>query len=531
MRYLEATPKKLSFVASIGILLVLLIFGIFLFKDVHFGSERLPNAIERVVTQAFNEIWYRIRFESSMFASVSLSFFSDEKAWNEYTNRAAQALPVLLYHGMKKNEDDYAVSQEQFASHMKTLHDAGWRTVTLEEFEKFLRGKQTLPERSFLLTFDDGAKESYYPTDPILATLSMNAASFILPKYSNEQGTSYYLSSGEVETMLKSGRWEIGSHGQNSHDIVYIDADGEEGPYLANRIWLAKEERIETEDEYEERVTRDLASSKALLEQRFKVPITTFAFPFGEFGHLSTNHPEADVVVHQSAQNIYDMSFYQTWEGEGYSFNYPTVPEGEMVFAKRIEPTPNTTAKELLKSLEYGLPKNLPFEDTFKEERGWFSVWGVYEHRDGILSLESAPEESGNAVVLNGTGHWENYRVRATINSPLGTGIFMWVRFADRENNAGCNFGNGFVHAEEMVENVRNVNAGNRGDMTIPDGNFTVEARVEDRTLTCVLNDTYEVSTQFLDPSLSRGGIGFKAWQPKLGEAQFIVKSLTVETW
>lgn len=528
MHYLEAPPRKFLTVAFAGGVLGLLVFSTFALKDAHFGGVRLPNAIGRVVLQAADEAYYHLRFGGeSLVASAAASIWGG--SGNAYENRAARAVPTLLYHNLKNGWGDYAVSKESFAAQMKALYDAGWRTITLEEFESFMRGERTLPERSFLLTFDDGAKESYYPADPILAALGMNAVSFLLPQYSDELGTHYYLAEGEVEAMLRSGRWQIGSHGKNSHEIVPISDGDEQGAYLANRIWVPSEGRLESDDEYKGRVMRDLAESKADLEERFGISVYSFAFPFGEFGHLSANYPEAESIVRRIAEHIYDVAFYQTWVGEGFSFNYPRPIFEGMIFGKRIEPKPGTAADELLRAFENGLPKSLPFGDDFSKERGWFSVWGAYRHTDGALSLQALPEQTGNAVVLDGSGDWKDYRVRATVRSLHGTGVFLWVRFEDNENNAGCNFGNGFLHAEEVVNGVRNVNAGKRGDIVIPDGDFTVEARVQGRTLTCVLNGQSSVTTEFLNPSLGAGGIGFKAWETQPGSAALSVINVAVE--
>ena len=119
---------------------------------------------------------------------------------------------------------------------MKTLKRAGWETVTLAEFESFMRGEQTLPEKSFLLTFDDGAKDSFYPVDPILAALDYEAVNFIIVESSEIPRTVYYLNPKEIARMIRSGRWAIGSHSFDGHRPYPVDASGTTGIFFSHPI-------------------------------------------------------------------------------------------------------------------------------------------------------------------------------------------------------------------------------------------------------------------------------------------------------
>jgi peptidoglycan/xylan/chitin deacetylase (PgdA/CDA1 family) len=42
-----------------------------------------------------------------------------------------------------------------------------------------MKGEKILPKKSFLLTFDDGRKDSFYPVDPVLKKLNYNAVILI----------------------------------------------------------------------------------------------------------------------------------------------------------------------------------------------------------------------------------------------------------------------------------------------------------------------------------------------------------------
>lgn len=497
----------------------------FSYKSRHYGDVTLPYALQNAFTKNSLYLLYSLREGSRNLWAGAFAAVQPNDEEDGRDERMARAIPVLVYHSVD-DRGGYSVSPTRFLEHMEALRDAGWQTITLADFEAFANGEKELPERSFLLTFDDGAKMSYYTVDPVLNTLDYNAVSFILPKYSVGGGTHYYLSSGEVRRMLQSGRWEIGSHGQDTHEFAAINAEGDLGAKLANFIWLPDVGRAETAEEFKARVQEDLSVSKSNLEKEFGVPIEAFAFPFGEFGQLTKDYTLAmSHDIEEVTRGVYRLAFYQTWEGEGFTFNYKNRDGQKSFMIKRIEPKPETSPEDLVKKLEEGLPKNLPFKDGFDSDQGWFSTWGETMISDSALSLEAGSTQTGAAAVLDGTRDWQDYRARLTLETDSGSGFVVMARFQDGENFAGCNFGTGFMHAEETLEGERRVIKGKRaGSITIPtDRSFTVDVIVEGRTIKCISEDGTTVETTFLDESLNTGGLGVKVWNPAVNVADLRV--------
>src|SRR3989339_479020 len=103
------------------------------------------------------------------------------------------SIPGLLYHGIIDKPDGANILLENFKDQMFALKKAGWQTISIEDFYAFTRGEKQVPDKSFLLTFDDGRKDSYYPVDPILKALDYNAVIFVISKYSLGQSSNYYL--------------------------------------------------------------------------------------------------------------------------------------------------------------------------------------------------------------------------------------------------------------------------------------------------------------------------------------------------
>ncbi len=79
-----------------------------------------------------------------------------------------RSLPVLMYHYICRHQGPIAVSPEHFEAQCRGMAKAGWRGIGLDEAEAFLLEGTPLPERSVLITFDDGFLDNYVYAWPIL---------------------------------------------------------------------------------------------------------------------------------------------------------------------------------------------------------------------------------------------------------------------------------------------------------------------------------------------------------------------------
>ncbi len=535
--YFSFTRQKLVLFAGLISVILFAVYLTFSFKLQLFGESSFSQILVRTSSDFYKTLVYSLQENGGRLAGIfsqSNTYVSSSEIKEDPRN--ARAIPILTYHAIITSKDKENQSPESFEGHniglkefedqMFTLKNNGWETITLIELHAFMREGKELPEKSFLLTFDDGAKESYYPVEPLLKVLGYEAVTFILPSFSEGNGTHYYLSENEIARAIKSGRWEVGSHGNNVHNFVSIDNASATAPALANRKWLSEKDRVETLDEYENRIREDLLISQKKLEEMFNVPIKTFAFPFGDFGQLSKNIPVEDMALPALTTDIYDYAFYQWWQGEGFTYNYREPYKGMM---KRISVKPTWSGADLLTMLENGKPKALPYLDTFEENRGWLSTWGNYAIADSRLSMRAEETSNGASVLLDGTKDWKNYTLHLDIAKAEQTGVFVYIRYQDTENFASCNIGNGFAHVEQTVQGKQQVIKGNRSDtIFIPQGPFRVDIEVQDRHVSCGINGEVLVDTEFLDEILNYGGIGLKIWDKDAGKSNLDIDTINI---
>ncbi len=527
MTYLELPPHKTALLGASLLFLVASVHLTFNIKQSYYGMSSFGQIIEWVGSNMVYDSTYRLDRIARTDGLVA-ALAGVELTRTSTSTEPARAVPVLMYHSIGHVGEEQNFTRASFSEQMHALAKAGWRSITLAEFEAYMQSELSLPERSFLLTFDDGAKQSYHPVDPVLRATGFNAVSFLLPKYSNGPGTHYYLSGNEIEKMLGSGRWEIGSHGQNVHEFLPIDDQGTLGAALANRAWLPEQGRLETDLEYATRVDHDLRTSRHDLERRFAVAIRSFAFPFGEFGQLSANHRNASRVLENIVARHYELAFYQWWEGEGFSQNYRSSEPARLY--KRLTPEASWSGRELVALLEQGVPKSLPYHASLDEHEGWLADWGTVHYPGSGLTLRTKEAVgTGATVILDGTGHWRDYRVTTRVRSPNQNGATVIVRFRDPSNHAFCNVGRDFVHLEQVQDGERRVIKGYREVNLAARDTFDVSVVVQGRTITCGIDGEAIVSSEFLDATLQTGGVGVKTWNPVPGTAELTVLDLVVE--
>lgn len=304
-----AHKVKTGFTFANMVFAALMVSGSFLLENLYADTTETVAMLPAYVD-------YKIRLANMQDQHVAAAFIPFLGATTYANPGDATTVPVLTYHGIVENPDGHNVTLHRFEEQLFALKRAGYTTVSLKEFDAFRRGETELPDKSFLLTFDDGRKDSYYPVDPLLKALDYNAVMFVITRHGLDDESPYYLSRRELARMLKSDRWEIASHGKNDHDFYPIDAEGNEGHFLSNRLWLEGEQRLETLEEFRTRINQDLLASKQDLEASFGIEITGYAYPFGDYGQDTVNFPGAARIIAEVVESIYPLAFYQVWDGD-----------------------------------------------------------------------------------------------------------------------------------------------------------------------------------------------------------------------
>jgi peptidoglycan/xylan/chitin deacetylase (PgdA/CDA1 family) len=124
-------------------------------------------------------------------------------------------VPILVYHHVQGYLAGYYllyVGTSQFASQLQYLRHHGYHPVTMRQVWDDWTGKDDLPRRPVVLSFDDGYSDQYYNAAKPLRRYHWPAVLNLVVHNSTA------LNDAQVRRMVKWG-WEIGSH-TLSHPIL-----------------------------------------------------------------------------------------------------------------------------------------------------------------------------------------------------------------------------------------------------------------------------------------------------------------------
>jgi peptidoglycan/xylan/chitin deacetylase (PgdA/CDA1 family) len=182
------------------------------------------------------------------------------------TPEGFQTIPVLTYHRFAENCDSpLCMPAAIFELQMRYLKDNGYHVITAEQLLAFLEYREGVPQKSVLITMDDGYRSVYDIAYPILKKYGFSATLFI---YTSFVGVSRMAVTWEQLKEMQSNGFTIGSH-----SIYHSD--------------LTRPKEGETQGDYLARVKEELYGSKKILDQHLGQNTYFLAYPFGYYDQRS----------------------------------------------------------------------------------------------------------------------------------------------------------------------------------------------------------------------------------------------------
>ena len=143
-------------------------------------------------------------------------------------------IPVLTYHhhlpkeiksaGPFKN-GSVTNTVESFLEQMTWLHDHGYKSLTLSEFECFLRCGEGDFNKRFLITFDDGHLSTFFYCLPILIKFNFTAVVFMItsriparPADEFDPNILQFISKVEMDFSQPTLEWASHTHNMHGYD-------------------------------------------------------------------------------------------------------------------------------------------------------------------------------------------------------------------------------------------------------------------------------------------------------------------------
>lgn len=129
-------------------------------------------------------------------------------------------VPILMYHYIRDytNQDDQlgiglSVSPSTFQNQLTLLKNSGYQSITLNQF-----ASGSYPNKSVVITFDDGYEDHYTDAWPILKNAGMIGTFFVVKNFTGKSG---YLTQDQIREM-RVGGMEIGGHSTSHKNLMNL---------------------------------------------------------------------------------------------------------------------------------------------------------------------------------------------------------------------------------------------------------------------------------------------------------------------
>jgi peptidoglycan/xylan/chitin deacetylase (PgdA/CDA1 family) len=176
-----------------------------------------------------------------------------------------QTVPILSYHQFSTTESNkMTLTKSAFQEQMRFLKENGYRVITLDQLFDFLDFKAAIPQKSVVITIDDGWRSTYEIAYPILKAQGFPATLFVYTDLLT--GSEKTLSWDLVKDLSENGI-DIQCHTKSHSDLTLI-------------------EKKDSFKDYFNRVEEEITACNNAIKKRLNRPIRYLAYPYGTTNQL-----------------------------------------------------------------------------------------------------------------------------------------------------------------------------------------------------------------------------------------------------
>lgn len=189
---------------------------------------------------------------------------------NQSSSTKQVAIPILMYHHIRnytnpqdKLGENLSVSPQNFDLQMSNLKTKGYTSISFDQFIQNIKNKIALPNKSVIITFDDGYDNAYINAFPILKKYGLTG-SFAIP--TGLIGRNGYMTWSQIKKMKAQGQ-EFVAHTVSHANLTSIS---------------------DTQLHYE------LSQSKKDLDQILNQNTQTIVYPYGKYNSKVIDETKKD---------------------------------------------------------------------------------------------------------------------------------------------------------------------------------------------------------------------------------------------
>ena len=160
-----------------------------------------------------------------IFSSVTNTFLPVLAVFKE----TQKEVLIIMYHQISENSSlwgDYVIPEKLLISDFEYLKNNGFTAVKIKDLIEFSNGKKDLPDKSVVITFDDGQRSFLTKVVPLLEKYNfpanINIVGSLIDLYTENGETDdryAYLNWNDLKILAQHPLVEIGHHSYNFHSL------------------------------------------------------------------------------------------------------------------------------------------------------------------------------------------------------------------------------------------------------------------------------------------------------------------------
>lgn len=195
--------------------------------------------------------------------------------------------------------DSDSVDSARLVRFFDWLKGDGWTVISLDDVAAAGEGRRPLPDKSILLTFDDGYRSVYTRVFPLLLAYNFKTVIGLVGAWLDApmDGQVQYgdklvprrnfLSWEEVREMQATGLVEVASHSFGLHKGILANPQGNMIPSAMTWKYDPVQNRRETDAEHRARIRADLVRSRADIARNTGRMPRALIWPFGRYSGVA----------------------------------------------------------------------------------------------------------------------------------------------------------------------------------------------------------------------------------------------------
>ena len=196
---------------------------------------------------------------------------------------AEAKVAVLCYHEVDRENDVFSVTASRFEGQLEWMKNNGYHFVSLDEYIAYTKGEISLPEKSVMITFDDGYRSFYTKVYPLLRKYRVPGMLAIVSSWTNGEehpsDVGAVASWQELREMEQSGLVTVVSHSHALHKQKAVNPQGSRNGAAGSHLYV--NDAYETDEAYTSRIANDMAEAQRLFTENLGHRARAMVWPYG----------------------------------------------------------------------------------------------------------------------------------------------------------------------------------------------------------------------------------------------------------